>query len=626
MLRCIPVLVLVTCPLFAALGYGAYFTTITDPVEPFPCTSITPSAEILFQENFNGYNAGSYPSGWFTHDNRPSGTYFDVASTIIDSGNCLRIVDNQTADGGWGRKPFSKAIDAGVLEFKVRVQGAAVGSNPMQHYVYLQDSTNTTSLTVNMQQNLTGDYWTIGIGTTMNATHLAEDTTYSIKLTFNKWNFILDWLVIDLYVDNALFLNDQLALFRPVDRIYVGSTNPSNRSTWLFDTFVVTDSIAGNSVPSITSPPDMSIPPGNSGQSISWTISDPDTMNPTYVVYQNGTPAGLGTWSSGVSVQFALPSLVTLRSYNYTIVATDGLNATVKDTVIVRTTANTLPVISGRATLSFEYGSHGENLTWTITDPSVNIPASASQLRRNGTLVASHAWASGFVFQFNTTTMNKGTYNFTLTASDGLGNSTSFTTILTIVGDLPPRISSPADVNYQIDTTSNVITWTISDFNITAGWYAIYKDDVLQSNTTWAGPTAVLNINIDGLAQGGHVYKIVASDGRETSSDTVAVTVINPVLDMLIIVLVIVGAAIAVAAVIAVRRKKKAGVGNVKRKVPRQHAAKPAQEGTQQPAPAGVKVVTCRACGTPFTLTTDYVKQYAGQTFKCTKCRADIPI
>ncbi|MEX2684260.1 MAG: hypothetical protein Q6373_022000 [Candidatus Sigynarchaeota archaeon] len=611
-------LVLIACPFLYSSYYHASTNTRTWSLESDLDAIISPSAQVIFQETFNTYSVGSYPGGWFTHDNRSSGTVFDVSSTVIDSGNSLRIIDNQATDNGWGRIPFSRAIQAGVLEFKVRVQEASTGSTTMQHYIDLQDSTNTTCVSVNMEQNLTGNYWTIGIGTTMNTTHLAEDTTYSIKVMFNKWTFILDWLLIDLYVNNVLFLNDQLAFFRMIDRVYVGSTNPTNQSTWFFDTITVTDSVAGNTIPTISSPPDMTVPPGT-GRTIQWTITDSSTINPTYTLYNNGTWAGLGTWSSGVTVTISLPSLAPRQTYNFTIVATDGLNATVQDTVIVRTTENTPPSLSGNTTVTFEHGSDGENIIWTVTDSSVDTTASTYQIRRNGSLVTTGiGWASGDFIRFNTTTMNVGNYNITLTVADGMGNSTSFTTILHIVEDLPPRISHPSDITYNIDKTGNKITWIISDFNMTSGWYAIYKDNVLLSNTTWTGGITTVSINIDGLAQGGHVYEIVASDGRHSSSDSVNINVTNTLLDTMIVVLVVAGAVIVVAAIIAVKRKKKAGGTKVKRKVPKQDTTTP---GT----PKG-KVITCPSCGTPFTLTSDYVKQYAGQSFKCTKCQANIPI
>jgi hypothetical protein len=625
-------LLLVACPLVAMSNLGAHHCIEAADAESHPFTTITPSAAILFQEDFNGYSTGAYPSGWFTHDNRSSGTVFDVNNTIIDSGNCLRIVDNQTADAGWGRRQFSKAIEAGILEFKVRVHGANNGSNPMQHYVNLQGSTNITYVSVNMQQNLTGDYWTIGIdgtlGTTMNATHLAEDTTYSIKVCFSKVFYLfVNTFFIDLYVNNALFLSDQITLFTAVDRLYVGSTNPTNGSLWLFDTFVVTDMVAGSVMPSITSPPDLYLPSGASGRSITWTIIDPDTLNPTYLLHINGSLALPTPWSSGVPVQYDLPSITGPVMYNFTIIVSDGLNNTVRDTVWVFVSANTPPVITGKAIVTFEYGSSGENIKWTITDPSVNVGTYQISSNVSGAIWGN--WVSGQTIAANTTILGIGSYNITITANDGMSNSTSFTTILYIVGDLPPRISSPTDVTYQADSTGNKLIWTISDFNMTTGWYAIYKDDVLQSNVTWTGPTATVSINIDGLAQGGHTYKIVASDGRHMSSDTVSVTVTNPLMDALIIVLVIAGAAIVVVAIIAVKRKKKAGGTKVKRKVPQQAAAKPTKDPAQHAplaAPAGGKVVTCPSCGTPFTLAADYLKQYAGQTFKCTKCQVDIPI
>ncbi|MBN2153626.1 MAG: hypothetical protein JW839_19375 [Candidatus Lokiarchaeota archaeon] len=609
---------------FFIIGNGNILIDEEKPSTP-PAANILPAASTIFVETFDSGTPGGYPPGWACHDNATGGTTVQVSSEVIDSGNSLQLVDGSATDNASAWRVLPTNVTAGIIEFNVRVKSSAVGSQVMQHLVRVRDGTNATLFGINMQQNITSNSWIIGVDgwlfipiTIMNTTYpLAEDTTYTVRAIFSQ-SFL-----VTLFVDNVLLVTSTILPFA-VDRISIESADVTNGSTWLFDSFSFIDMSSGNAVPALNSPPDLVIPPGLSGRSITWTATDPDVGNAIYGVYQNGSLVGAGMWTSPASLSFSLPVLQERQTYNFTIVVFDGINATANDTVFVRTTANVPPAIQGLASVTFERGiGHGDNLTWTITDPSVNPAAATCQLRRNGTLLGTAPWTSGQNLQYNTTGMGLGTYNFTLTAADGLGNSTSFTTILTIVDDLPPRISQPPDITYQVDTTGNTLSWVVTDYNMTTGWYAIYKDGVLQSNTTWTGPSATVSINIDGLEQGGHTYEIFASDGRHTSRDAVNINVTNPLLDALIVTLVITGAAIAVVAVIAVRRRKKmAGTRKVKRKVPGQGTAK---APAHTPAPEG-KAVTCPACGTSFTLTTEYVTEYAGRTFKCTKCQADIPI
>ncbi|NMC07088.1 MAG: hypothetical protein GYA24_17865 [Candidatus Lokiarchaeota archaeon] len=720
-MRSLPLLLLVSC---SALLLANFITTTTDNV-PCPRAMIEPSAAVVYEENFNSYVTGSHPTGWFVHDNPASGMFFDVNDTIIDDGKCLRLVDGQGTDASWGRVQFPGPIPAGSIEFKVRVKAATTGSTIMQHNINVQDLSNVTAFTVEMRQNLTEDYWTIGIngilGTTMNTTQLAEDTTYSVKIVFGRGTVLgVDALIMSLFVNNVLFLANQYAIFRPASSLQVTTTNPSTGSTWFFDTFSVTTALTGNAKPTITSPPDMSIPAGAVGHTITWTITDPDTSNPTFNVYNNGSLLTFVplTWNSGEAIVFTLPGLAGPQKANITIVATDGINETVKDLVWVTTSENVAPVITGVPSRTIEQYS-GANLTWTITDAStggfisytiyyndthlltwntwtspkvvqyntsslvpgtynVNItaydglgknasyitvvrivntpPAIQGQARitiehgstenvtwvvtdpsirgttywgiaRNGSWVAGQigAWSSGQSFQVNTTGMAVGSYNFTLVVGDGY-QERSCTTIVDIVPDLPPRVSTPGDITYNVGETGHSITWTFTDYNMTTSWFAIFKGDVLLSNTTgWTGPTQSASINVDGLSKGVYTYRIVVSDGKTTSSDAVTITVNDPVVDAIIIAAVIAGVIAIIAAVIAVKRKKKPGAGKAKRKVPARASTGAPVSGSSR-SPAGVKVIACPSCGMPFTLTGDYVKQYAGQTFKCTKCQADVPI
>jgi hypothetical protein len=87
-------------------------------------------------------------------------------------------------------------------------------------------------------------------------------------------------------------------------------------------------------VPTITHPADISYNLGMTGNQISWTITDASTGTRSYTIYRDGSSIASGSWTSGTPVTKNVDGLAA-GSYNYTIVAADGLGGSVQDTVIV---------------------------------------------------------------------------------------------------------------------------------------------------------------------------------------------------------------------------------------------------------------------------------------------------
>jgi hypothetical protein len=76
----------------------------------------------------------------------------------------------------------------------------------------------------------------------------------------------------------------------------------------------------------------------STGHQLTWTLLDENVSNPTYVVYRNGTELTNQTWISEVAINFNIDGL-SIGVYNYTFVATDGLDHFVTDVVIVTVVA-----------------------------------------------------------------------------------------------------------------------------------------------------------------------------------------------------------------------------------------------------------------------------------------------
>jgi hypothetical protein len=178
----------------------------------------------------------------------------------------------------------------------------------------------------------------------------------------------------------------------------------------------------------------MSYLASTTGHLITWNITNPQTgASPTYVVYLNGISAASGAWHSGIPFQVPVDGL-DLGTWNYSIVADNngGAHFIFTDWVLV-TVFNHPPVITSTGTsLTFQNGTTGHAINWTITDDSINTATYA--ILRNGTQVNSSSWTSGTVISLNVDNLAPGVYNFTIVVQDGYSiNGTSTATIIVTV-------------------------------------------------------------------------------------------------------------------------------------------------------------------------------------------------
>ena len=132
--------------------------------------------------------------------------------------------------------------------------------------------------------------------------------------------------------------------------------------------------------------------------------------------------------------------------YNYTIIATDGYGANVSDQVIVGVFAGDIPPqITHPSDLQFVKGSGAENITWVITDPDVSGPTYI--IYQNGTQITSQSWVSNVPIVIQVGTLDVGSYNYTIIATDGLGANVSDQVIVGVIADVPPKLPIPTIFN-----------------------------------------------------------------------------------------------------------------------------------------------------------------------------------
>jgi hypothetical protein len=274
--------------------------------------------------------------------------------------------------------------------------------------------------------------------------------------------------------------------------------------------------------PSITRPADIIYTVGQIGNVISWTITDTAPGMRNYTIYHDGTSITSGLWINGTPITQTVDNLP-LGSHNYTIIATDGLNGSVQDSVIVMVNPNIAPIITCPADITYTSGQIGSTITWTITDTSTGMRSYT--IYCNGTLISSGSWTSGVAVAKNVDGIAVGSNNFTIVASDGLGGVVTDGVVVTVL-NVPPSITHPADITYTVGQAGHSLSWTITDATTGIRSYTIYRNGSSIASGSWASGVAVAK-NVDDLPAGSHNYTIIATDGFGGSvQDTVAVIVI----------------------------------------------------------------------------------------------------
>jgi probable HAF family extracellular repeat protein len=182
--------------------------------------------------------------------------------------------------------------------------------------------------------------------------------------------------------------------------------------------------------------------------------SDPDGDTLSYEWSENGTV--LGTTAT-------LTATFDLGTHTFTLTVTDPCGASSQDDVVVHITDTTAPTISCPGDITIATDAHCQavvpNLVSQIVASDNCTPAGSLTLVQNP--------PAG-------TSVGLGTYTITVTATDASGNSTSCSTVLTVVDTTAPVISSspppvtiPVDANCQA-TVPDVTGGLVASDNCTA--------------------------------------------------------------------------------------------------------------------------------------------------------------
>ncbi|MEX2726465.1 MAG: nitrous oxide reductase family maturation protein NosD [Candidatus Sigynarchaeum springense] len=284
-----------------------------------------------------------------------------------------------------------------------------------------------------------------------------------------------------------------------------------------------------NVAPAIETPPsDIIYVYGESGNEISWIITDTSMGTATYLILQNGSSVDSGSWISGDPVTINVDGLA-VGDYNYTIIADDGLGGIIVDEVIVHV-INLDPTITNPADITCDRGGTSVFVNWTITDSSVAVGGSYFKIYLDNVFQYSDLWVPEIPVSVLVNWFNVGVHNLTIIAYDGWGGSVADQVNVTVLNVAPVLNSPPIDISYEFNGGGfNWVCWTFHDDSIALGaFYEIYVDGGLVIySTEWNSGTDIW-YRVDFLSLGDHNVTIRIDDGYgSTLQDEVTVHVYN---------------------------------------------------------------------------------------------------
>ncbi|MHA2028031.1 MAG: hypothetical protein ACW99Q_01460 [Candidatus Kariarchaeaceae archaeon] len=186
-----------------------------------------------------------------------------------------------------------------------------------------------------------------------------------------------------------------------------------------------------------------------------------------------------------------------------------------------------VPLITGPSDFSYEEGSTGHEVLWTLTDGN---PDKYYITLDGTTIVNSTLWTSGQTIQFPVDGLGIGLHILVIYANDTGGLIQTDVVFITVYSDLaPPFVSLPGPITFYEGTTNNLLTYNLVDSN--PDQYILYRDGLVVSSGPWS--LGNLNFNLDSLLIGQYQFQLFVNDtlGNNVTSGITLVTVNQPVLN-----------------------------------------------------------------------------------------------
>jgi len=258
---------------------------------------------------------------------------------------------------------------------------------------------------------------------------------------------------------------------------------------------------------------DLAVEFGYTGQSISWTASDPHPNTYTIELQGSGIISGPTAWATGLKITNNIPDGFAIGVYFYTINFTDDYGNSIIVNVIFTVGDTTNPtLVSAPIDIVVEFGYTGQSLSWTATD--LNSNTYIIELLGSGIVTGLTAWASGLSITYNIPDgFTVGNYVFTVNFTDDSGNSITDSVSFTVEDTIKPIITfSPNNFTVEYGYTGQILSWTVIDLNPNSYSIELQWMGIVVSPTVWVNGITI-NYNIpDGFGVGSYIYMVNFTD------------------------------------------------------------------------------------------------------------------
>jgi len=298
-----------------------------------------------------------------------------------------------------------------------------------------------------------------------------------------------------------------------------------------FDTDTVKMIVQDTSNPLITSAPsDFNIDYGYSGETISWTATDPNPHTYTIELQDSGIVEGPIAWSSGSPIIYNVLDGLSIGDYFYTINFTDDYDNFATDTVKMTINEIDDPIITiSPSDLTLESGYTGETTSWTATDANPNTYT--IELQGTGIVEGPTTWSSGVTIIYNIPNgLAVGEYFYSINYTDDYGRFATDIVKVTIQDTTNPIITSlPSDFTIESGYTGETISWTATDINSNTYTIDLLFSGIVEGPTAWSSGVAIIYNIPDGLAVGEYTYIVNFTDeSGNFDTDIITITVREP--------------------------------------------------------------------------------------------------
>jgi len=321
--------------------------------------------------------------------------------------------------------------------------------------------------------------------------------------------------------------------------------------------------------PNITSTPsDLNVEFGYTGQSLSWTVTDANPDTYTIELQGSGIVAGPTAWNSSGTITYNIPDGFAIGVYIYTVNFTDDYGNFFTDSVDFTVEDTTDPTItSAPSDLTVEFEYTGQNLSWTATD--VNPDTFTIELQGSGIIEGPTAWTSGVAIIYDIPNgLVVGVYLYTVNFTDDYGNFITDSVDFTVEDTTDPMFTNtPSNFTIDYGYTGESLSWTATDLHPHTYTIELQGSGIVAGPTAWSSGAAIIYNVPDGLAVGDYIYTVNFTDQYGNSViDTITLTVREVSngggaipLELIIIISSTIGVVvvIAIAIVIITRRRRK---------------------------------------------------------------------